>query len=103
VLGTVSLFFKDAVERGLAASNPAAFKRKKVKGGTISTFAPEEAERILHGVDEDLRAFLAIIFFSGVRKEEAARLTWTQLNAASRACRPPGDRWPCPSTRLRPW
>jgi hypothetical protein len=103
VLGTVSLFFKDAVERGLAASNPAAFKRKKVKGGTISTFAPEDAERILHGVDEDLRAFLAIIFFSGVRKEEAARLTWTQLNAASRACRPPGDRWPCPSTRLRPW
>jgi hypothetical protein len=82
VLGTVSLFFKDAIERGLAASNPASFKRKKVKGGTISTFAPEEAERILHGVGEDLRAFLAVIFFSGVRKEEAARLTWTQLNAA---------------------
>jgi hypothetical protein len=84
VLGTVSLFYKDCVQRHYAINDPAsgeAIRREKLRGSNIEILMPEQARKLLSSVDDCLRAFLALWMFSGARKEEAGRITWEQVEA----------------------
>lgn len=42
---------------------------------------PEHGRKLLNSVDECLRAFMALWSFSGLRKEEAGRISWEQVDA----------------------
>lgn len=80
-LGTISLFFSDAVARGWAITNIAkAVKREKVKSGEIQILTPGECKTLLSSLASDLRPAIALWCFSGLRKEEIARLDWTEVN-----------------------
>jgi hypothetical protein len=84
VLGTISLFFKDCVLRSYALKNSAsseAIKRQKVRSSNVGIFMPEQARKLLNSIDECLRPFFALWSFSGLRKEEAARISWDQVDA----------------------
>jgi integrase len=83
-LNSVGALYKWAILRKWSAANPASsesIKRFKLKGGTIGIFTPDEGRKMLNGVDDSLKPFLAIWCLSGCRKEEASRLTWEQISA----------------------
>lgn len=66
--------------------NPAAkVTRRKLKGTDIQIFEPWEARQMLERIETDyaeLIPFIVLWCFSGCRKEESARVTWQQVNAA---------------------
>ena len=81
-LNLVSQFYKWAKLRHHAVHNPASsdiLKRCKVKTGDIMIFSPAEARELLFSIREELRAFTALWLFSGLRKEEIAKLDWAQV------------------------
>lgn len=86
-LGIVGLLYKFAqsgnrnwVTKGF---NPAeSIERLCVKGSEIRIFEPWEMVQMLARIDPELIPFLVIWNFSGCRKEECARLTWPQIQAA---------------------
>jgi integrase len=85
VLGSYSLLWKEAQLRAWvpAGCNPVAgIKRLKLLPGSIGIFSPEQVRTILSRVKEDLIPFTVIWFFAGCRKEEVARLKWTEVKAA---------------------
>ncbi len=84
-LGLISLFYKWAIKRGYASVNPAsaeAIERKDREGGDIGIFTPEELRKMLASVDDELKPFLALWSFTGLRQAEIARLTWEELGPA---------------------
>jgi uncharacterized protein YyaL (SSP411 family) len=81
VLQLLRTFYKDAIERGHACVNAADIKREKIGGSDIKIFTPDEAQRILSAVEDRLKAFSALQFFSGIRKEDLSRLTVEQVRA----------------------
>ncbi len=82
-LGLVRQLYADAVERNHAAENPVKIGRENTRKGQgkedIKIFRPEEVQRILDAVEDRLKPFFAVTFFSGLRKEEASRLTIVQV------------------------
>jgi integrase len=77
-----SLFFDDCVSRRFSTVNPAssrAIKRTRMSGGEIGIFTPSECKSILSGIDDDLKAFVALWMFSGIRKEEISKLSWQEI------------------------
>jgi len=69
----------------LGASGPQSLRRDQTllaKPGHIEILEPSEVRSIFAKVSEDLIPFLALWFFGGHRKEEIARLHWTQVRAA---------------------
>jgi len=81
-LGSLSLFFDDAVSRGWAKVNPLkAVKREKWRGGNIGILTPDQARAILEAVVDELKAGLALWCFAGMRISEVARLSWGQIDA----------------------
>jgi len=78
-LGLVRQLYNDAIERNYTVDNPARIKREPVGGGDVEVFMPEQVQRILNSVEDRLKAFFAILFFSGLRKEEASRLSVAQV------------------------
>jgi hypothetical protein len=82
VLGVISLLYRDAVQRGYAARNPADSKsiaREKLRGGSVSVFTPDEGRAIMARISDDLKPFMSLWLFGLMRKEEVARLTWAQI------------------------
>ena len=82
-LGCVALLYKEAQFRNWVDKkcNPAqTIKRKKVIQGPVEIFTPEEAATILRNIDTELIPALVLWHFSGLRKEEASRVTWSQVN-----------------------
>ena len=80
-LGTVKLLFEDAISRGWTAVNIAnGVKREKVKGSEVGIFTPAEGRTLLSSLPGELRAAIALWCFSGLRKEEIARLDWPEIN-----------------------
>ena len=75
----VRLMYSDAIERNHAVENPARIKREKIKSSDVEIFSPEQVERMLNAVEDELKPFLAVTFFSGLRKEEASRLSVLQV------------------------
>src|SRR5208283_3574515 len=76
--------FNEAIRRGWAVTNPAsakALKRDRLKGGDIEIFSPEDGRKILDGVADELKAFTSLWMLSGLRKEEIARIDWSQVDA----------------------
>ncbi len=90
VIGTVGLLYKYAGSgnRGWVSAeyNPVGkIVRRKVAATAIEIFEPWEGKQLLERIQDkysELTPFLVLWCFSGCRKEEAARVTWQQLNAA---------------------
>ncbi len=78
-LGLVRQLYCDAIERNYVAENPAKIKREALGGSDVEIFTPDEVRRILLSVEDRLKPFFALIFFSGLRKEEASRLSVSQV------------------------
>ena len=80
-LGTLGLLFADAITRGWGSVNIAKnVKRGRVIGGEVGIFTPAEAKALLSSLSWDLRPAIALWCFSGLRKEEIARLDWAEVN-----------------------
>jgi hypothetical protein len=66
--------------------NPVAkVKRERLEAGNIEIFEPWEARQMLTRIETDyadLIPFLVLWCFSGCRKEEIARVSWQQVQAA---------------------
>ena len=83
-LGAVATLYADAQERGIVPKdcNPVKeVRRPKVKAGDIGIFTPGQLQKLLNTAG-DLTPFLACWALSGLRKDEAARLTWEQIDLA---------------------
>ena len=79
-LGLVRLMYADAIERGYAAENPAkGIKRESLGTSDVGIFTPGQVLRILNAVEDRMKPFFSLIFFSGVRKEECSRLSVAQV------------------------
>jgi integrase len=84
-LGTISLLYRESIERGWTLENAASsgkVKREALKGSNIGIFTPQEVRRMLAAVGDELAPFLALWCFSGCRAAEIARLSWGQINQA---------------------
>jgi integrase len=57
-------------------------KRQRLKIGNIGIYEPTHVKQIMDRVREDLIPFLATWFFIGARKDEIARLRWSQIRSA---------------------
>lgn len=51
----------------------------KERGGDVQIFSPKDLEKLLNAADENLRPYLAIRAFAGVRDSEMKRLTWANV------------------------
>jgi len=58
----------------------------------IGIFTPAETEAILKAADEDLRPWLAIAFFAGLRSAELDRLTWDDVKFKQRSIDVPASK-----------
>jgi integrase len=81
----VRLLYSEAMERNHAVENPARIKCEKIKASDVEIFSPEQVERMLNAVEDELKPFLAVTFFSGLRKEEASRLSVFQVQEGLKA------------------
>ncbi len=80
-LGLVRLMYADAIDRGYAVENPAkSIKRESVGTSDVGIFTPGQVQRILNAVEDRMKPFFSLIFFSGVRKEECSRLSTAQVH-----------------------
>jgi hypothetical protein len=84
-LGLVRLLYSDAIERGYAVENPAKIKREPLGDTDVGIFTPGQVQRILNAVEDRLKPFFALLFFSGLRKEEASRLDVAQVREGLRS------------------
>jgi hypothetical protein len=85
VLGCYGLLFKDAQTRGYVppgCNSVAGIKRLKVMPGQIGIMEPSEVRTIMATVKNDLKPFLALWFFGGLRKDEISRIDWRQIRRA---------------------
>lgn len=78
-IGLVRMFYADALERNYGVENPAMIKRESVGHTDIEIFTPGQVRRIMEAIEDRLKPIFAILFFSGLRKEEASRLTVAQV------------------------
>ncbi len=82
-LGLVRLLYADALDRNHVGENPVVIKRENTRKGQgrqdIQIFRPEEVQQILDAIEDRLKPFFALTFFSGLRKEEASRLSVLQV------------------------
>jgi site-specific recombinase XerD len=82
-LNCLSQVFKWAMAHHYARENPASnevLKRERLPGSDICIFMPQEARKIMFAIKDELKPFMALWFWSGLRKTEIARLTWEQVN-----------------------
>jgi len=86
-LGMIGLLYKFA-QKGYRNWVPAGFNPAKdidrlaIGEGDVELMEPDEAEQMLARIHPDLIPFLVLWCFTGCRKEEAARVTWQQVNSA---------------------
>jgi len=85
ILGVIRMLYGEAIERHHATVNPALIKREKVIGGDVPIFAPADVRKILVAMEDSLKPFFAMMFFSGGRKEELSRLTAAQVREGLRS------------------
>ncbi len=81
----LSRLYSEAVRRGWACVNPAdakVLKRDRIKAGDVLVFTVDQGRKLLNGVEDSLKPFAALLCLSGLRKEEAAKVTWSQIGAA---------------------
>jgi len=78
-LSLLRMFFSEVIGRGHCADNPVTIKRERAARSDVPIFCPGDVRKILAALDDDLKAFFAILFFSGLRKEEASRLSVAQV------------------------
>jgi integrase len=57
-----------------------AIKAAKKPIESVEIYAPGELAELLEAADDDFRAWLVLIAFCGVRREEIARLTWDAVD-----------------------
>jgi integrase len=84
-IGLVRSLYGDAIDRGYAVENPAKIKREPLGDTDVGIFTPGQAQRILNAVEDRLKPFFALLFFSGLRKEEASRLNVAQVREGLRS------------------
>lgn len=77
--GLVQRLYADSIERGFATDNPAKIKREKIRVGDVGIFTPAQTHVVMLAVLDRLKPFFALWFFSGLRKEEASRLSILQV------------------------
>jgi len=83
-LSRLSQILDEAVEYGYTDRNPAAGRRRKVKGTKPrrSWVEPEQLPSLLDAADGYLRPVLAILVGAGLRLGEAVSLNWGDVNLA---------------------
>ena len=73
--------FSFCVSQGYAASNPVTQAAKvKVPPGSIGILSVSEAHRLLLACPQDILPAVAIGLFTGLRREEIARLDWREID-----------------------
>jgi hypothetical protein len=85
MLCAFKMLYRDALARNWVPEGcdpMAAIKRFRLKPRHIEILEPSEVRTLFAKVSEDLIPFLAIWFFGGHRKDEVARLHWTQVRNA---------------------
>jgi len=86
-LGMIGLLYKYA-QKGYRnwvppGYNPVKDVDRRPNGeGDVELMEPEQAQQMFQRIHPDLIPFLVLWCFTGCRKEEAARVTWPQLNSA---------------------
>ena len=76
----LSAFFSYCERLGYCAHNPITkIPKVKVKPSTTEIFTPTEMQKMLSASDGDIRAYLAICAFAGLRDAEAKRLEWKNI------------------------
>jgi integrase len=76
------MLFKWAIAHHYARENPASnevLKRERLPGSDICIFTPNEARQIMSTIKDELKPFMALWLWSGLRKTEIARLSWEQV------------------------
>lgn len=80
----IILAFNFAIDRGYAASNPAAKTAKarepKSKPGILSV---EQASALLENASPEILPYIAIGLFAGLRRAEIERLDWSEVDFES--------------------
>lgn len=77
----LSLCFAWAKRHGAAADNPIAdVKLAAPKKERVFVFTPQQTAILLQSADENLRPYLALCAFAGLRPEQAQGLWWNQIH-----------------------
>lgn len=77
----LSLCFAWAKRHGAAADNSIAeVKLAAPKKERVFVFTPQQTEILLQSADENLRPYLALCAFAGLRPEQAQGLWWNQIH-----------------------
>jgi site-specific recombinase XerD len=83
-LCTIAALYRWAINHNWTAENPASpsnVQRDPIHGSRdIDIFFPLQARTILVSIDDDLKPLVALWLFSGLRKEEASRLSFEQID-----------------------
>ena len=78
---TLSLCFGWAKSQGAAAVNPVTdVKLAQVEKERVFVFTPEQTAILLQKADENLRPYLALCAFAGLRPEQAQGLWWKHIH-----------------------
>jgi integrase len=78
---TLVMMFNYAVDRGYAASNPAAKTAKaKVVDSPPGILTPQQTARLLEAASRELLPYVAIGAFAGLRRAELERLAWSDVH-----------------------
>ena len=79
-LCTLAAFWRWCIARNMALENPAApekIQRDRKRGGSsIGTLTPQQARLLLCAVADDLKPFVSLWLFSGLRAMEIARMSY---------------------------
>ncbi|WP_345969461.1 tyrosine-type recombinase/integrase [Sulfurimonas sp. HSL1-6] len=81
VRAVLNTFFEDAIRDEIIDKNPVSkVKLPKIDKVEVTPFTIEEMKRIIDHADDDLQAFCALGFFTGMRSGEMIGLRWEDID-----------------------
>lgn len=87
-LNRISTLFSFAVKRGILLGNPCdQIERITIDRKEPAILAVEQARLLLNTCPENVRAYLALAMFAGIRPDEILRMTWDDINLETKTAR----------------
>ena len=81
VRAVLNTFFEDAIRDEIIDKNPVSkVKLPKIEKVEVTPFTIDEMKRIIEGAEDDLKAFCALGFFTGMRSGEIIGLRWEDID-----------------------
>jgi len=76
----LNTLFEFCKRRNYCTNNPAAdLEKRKVNGGDVVIYSPDEMRKLLEKSDNGFQLMLAVCGFAGIRTAEFMRLTWEDV------------------------